>query len=94
MRIVFCALVFMNLNPMERKDYEKSAKQKSERYAGFVQIMNMLENSENCISELAERRQFTQLNVNTTLVVEQDDLFEYSMISIDDYKDYDPNIHF
>ncbi len=73
MRIVFFALVFMNLNPMERTDYEKSAKGKADRYAGFVQVMNMLENSESCISELAERRQFTQLNINTLIVVEQDD---------------------
>lgn len=86
MIIVFIALLFINAYPMDRMEYEKSAREKKERYEGFVKIMAMLENSEECISELAERREFPQMKIEMWRIVVQDENDDYIILRHEDFE--------
>lgn len=86
MRIVLFALLFINTYPMGREDYEKSAREKRERYEGFVKVMAMLENSEECISDLADRRDFPQIKIETMRIVVQDENDDYVFLSHEDFE--------
>jgi hypothetical protein len=88
MIFMLIVLVCIVTNAMDRMDYERSAQEKKERYIAFVQVMNMLENSEECISDLADRRQLPQLHVETMyrIVEEPDSPIDYVILRREDFE--------